>query len=64
MGNANDHLPAVWILAVTGTGMMCTEENRITYQVFSFASGVGAWGPVKRSVELKTGFWVPVYDPC
>ena len=21
-------------------------------------------GPVKRSVELKTGFWVPVYDPC
>ena len=41
--------------------MMCTEENRITYQVFSFTSGEGddgarAWGPVKRSVELKTGF--------
>ena len=68
-GNANnDHLAgAVRILAVVGTGMMCTEENRITYQVFSFASGEGddgarAWGPVKRSVELKTGFWVLMGD--
>jgi len=50
-GNTNDHLAAVRILAVAGTSMMCTEEKRITYQVFSFASGgggddgaAGAWG--------------------
>jgi len=43
--------PVVRILAVEGRYMMRTEDDRITYQLFSGAGG-GAWGPVKRSWEL------------
>jgi hypothetical protein len=57
-GSASDDDLAVRILAVHGWDKIFAKENRIKYQLFSFKSGGGVWGPVRRSVELQQDFWV------
>jgi hypothetical protein len=51
-GTRDEH-GSVWILAKAGTLVLCTEEDRMTYQVFSYGGhgGAGIWGPVQRSDE-------------
>ncbi|KAL6654658.1 hypothetical protein ACP70R_008123 [Stipagrostis hirtigluma subsp. patula] len=37
-----------------------TMSRSVIYQLFSFTSGTGAWGPVKRSPELEDGLSVNI----
>jgi len=66
-GNGNrDEQRSVRILAKAGTLVLCTEDNRLTYQVFSCAGGAGGdgagiWGPVRRSDEVDNGLQMTTY---